>query len=199
MLPPSGRGPHRASSEASTTTGITTASATQPIFGTDTKGNNIAFWLQNCRWDQRHSDQAVRNDNLVRIIRLSFAEGRALLPEQAELRVMAKAAGDAKREPDRDKKIITRTALRTWWETRTVEIIQGGGAVSGGKLAGKMKEAGLPDDVIELAVDIRRSYAAISRTARYLEADPGEKLQHSGEPSTASTPNVGRCPNPMSN
>src|SRR3954452_17611418 len=37
MLPPSGRGPHRASSEASTTTGITTASATQPIFGTDTK------------------------------------------------------------------------------------------------------------------------------------------------------------------
>ena len=146
------------------------------------KGNGTSYWIQNCHWDQRHSEEAVRKDTLLRIIKLSVAEGRTLLPEQAELlltelRSLAKAAGDAKWEPDRDKKIITRAALRTWWETRTGEIVQGAGAASGGKLTAKMAEAGLPEDVIELAVELRRGYAATSRTPRYLESDDGERLQ----------------------
>jgi Cap4, dsDNA endonuclease domain len=146
------------------------------------KGNGGSYWLQNCRWDQRHSEDAVRKDNLLRIIRLSVAEGRTLLPEQAELlltelRERAKVAGHAKWEPDRDKKIIIRVALRTWWEARTYEIIQGAGEVSGGKLTAKMAEAGLPGDLIELAVDLRRGYAATSRTPRYLESGEGERLQ----------------------
>jgi hypothetical protein len=146
------------------------------------KGNGASHWIQNCHWDQRHSEDAVRKDNLLRLIQLSVAEGRTLLPEQAELlltelRRLAKAAADAKWEPDRDKKIITRTSLRGWWETRADEIVHGAGTTSGGKLTAKMTEARLPEDLIKLAVDLRRGYAARSRTPRYLETGEGERLQ----------------------
>lgn len=146
------------------------------------KGNGASFWLVNCSWDQRHSEEAVRKDNLVRLVRLGGKEGRPLLIEPAEvlldeLRAMAKAAGDAKWDPDCDKKIITREVLRAWWEERTYELIEGAAARSGGKLAAKMMDAELPDELIGLAVEMRRGYAAESRASRYLEPHDAERLQ----------------------
>lgn len=149
---------------------------------TSPKGNGADFWLENCRWDERHSEAAVRKDNFIRLIKLGYAEGRPILMEQAEvlldeLRSMAKAAGDARWDPDPHWKIITRAALRAWWESRTQELIEGASAKSGGKLAAKMEEAGLADDLIGLATEVRRDYAAESRASRYLETDDAERLR----------------------
>lgn len=146
------------------------------------KGNGVAFWLEHCYWDERHNEEAVRKDNLLRLLRLGVKEGQPLLPEAAdvlldELRHWAKTSGDAKWEPDRDKKIILRATLRDWWERRTREVAEGGAAASGSKLVTKMKDAGLPDELIALAVDMRRAYGAESRTSRYLEPEEGERLQ----------------------
>ena len=116
---------------------------------TSPKGNGASFWVDNCLWDQRHSEEAVRKDNLIRLIKLGAKEGRPrLMVEPAEvllleLRAMAKAAGDAKWDPDRDKKIILRETLRAWWQQRTYELTEGAAATSGGKLAVKMGDAGL--------------------------------------------------------
>lgn len=49
------------------------------------KGNRARFWLDNCRWDERHSEEAVRRDNIIRLIRLGHEEGRPLLLEQIEV------------------------------------------------------------------------------------------------------------------
>jgi hypothetical protein len=146
------------------------------------KGNGVNYWLKNCLWDVRHSEGAVRNDNLLRFIRLSIKEGLTLLPEPAEilldeLRALAKAAGDAKWEPDRDKKIILRETLYEWWRKRTRELIEGAATPSGGNLRKKMTDAGLPDELIELAVELRRDYAAAVRTSRYIEPEEGARLQ----------------------
>jgi hypothetical protein len=146
------------------------------------KGNGAAFWIDHCLWDVRHSESAVRKDNVLRAIKLSVAEGRAILPEQAndlldELRARAKAAGDAKWEPDRDKKIITRASLREWWERRTTELTDGTAAASGGKLAAKMRDAGITPEIVALAVDMRRDYASVARTSRYMEPEESEHLQ----------------------
>lgn len=146
------------------------------------KGNGPGFWLENCRWDERHSEAVVRRDNLVRLIKLGHMEGHPLLIEQAEvlldeLRAKAKAAGDAKWDPDRDKKIITHTALRAWWEGRVHELFEGAAAKSGGKLMAKMKDARLSDDLIGLAVEMRLDYAAETRAPRYLESDDAERLR----------------------
>jgi hypothetical protein len=146
------------------------------------KGNGAEFWLERCFWDERHDNAVVRNDNLARLIRLGMKEGRPLLPEHAEvildeLRQQVKASGDAKWEPDRDKKIVLRATLRDWWEQRAREVVEGATATSGAKLRAKMKAAGLPDELVALALDIRRGYGAESRTTRYLEPEELECLQ----------------------
>lgn len=146
------------------------------------KGNGVAYWIESCLWDERHSEESVRKDNLLRLLQLSVKEGRPLLPEPAEvlleeLRSLAKTAGKAKWEPDRDKKILTRELLRKWWERRTQELLEGALATSGGKLKLKMIEAGLPDELVNLAIEMRRDYASTARTSRYMEPEERECLQ----------------------
>lgn len=149
---------------------------------TSDKGNCTDYWIANCRWEVRHSEAAIKKDNLLRIIRLSQLDGHTLLFEHAELllgelRYRAKTAGDARGKSEWSKKIITRTMLTEWWKARTAELIDGASAPSGGKLRGKMEEATLPEDVVDLAVDMRRRYAKTSRTPKYMEAELGESLQ----------------------
>jgi hypothetical protein len=77
------------------------------------KGNGPSYWLENCFWDQRDSEEAVRIGNLMRLMRLSAKEGRHLLFEAAELlllelRTMAKTADAAKWEPEREKRLHAR-------------------------------------------------------------------------------------------
>lgn len=137
------------------------------------KGNGPDYWLSNCQWDVRSSCDSVINWNLVQLLRLSSREGQALLPDQAdvllqELRSMAKESGDAKWDEEREKKIITREYLREWWEARRQEMTEGAQIPSGGKLRRKMEDAELPDEVIGLAINMRRGYAARVRTPTYM-------------------------------
>lgn len=146
------------------------------------KGNGASYWLENCLWDERHSAESVRKNNLLQLLCLSVKEGRPLLPEPAEVLLeglcsLAKVAGKAKWEPDRDKKIITREQLRTWWERCMQELLEGAAAMSGGKLKEKMIEAGLPDELVSLAIEMRRDYASAARTSRYMEPEERERLQ----------------------
>jgi hypothetical protein len=147
------------------------------------KGNDVAYWLENCLWDERHSEEVVRQGNLMRLFQLSCKEGQPVLPEPAEgflvdLRSLAKAAGAAKWAPDRNSKIITREALREWWDQRKRELAEGAAAPFGEKLQQKMIEAGLPDDLVGLALELRREYGALARTPRYMELEEEERLQN---------------------
>lgn len=146
------------------------------------KGNDVLFWIVNCIWDVRSDQSNIANANLLKLIELSAQEGHCLLPEQAhvllaELREWAKSAGEARWIPDRDKKIITRTALCEWWNQRTGEIHEGATAPGGGKLSTKLNEIGAGSEMIALAVDIRRTYAALMRTTRYMAEDETAALQ----------------------
>lgn len=146
------------------------------------KRNGTGYWIENCYWDVRHSEDAARNANLLRLMKLSIQEGQPLLPELAEvlmdeLRAWVKEAAVAKWVPDRDKKIITRETLRAWWERRAAELVEGAAAPSGGKLRKKMVEAGLPDEVVGLAIDMRREYARVARMSHYMEPEEGARLQ----------------------
>lgn len=146
------------------------------------KGNDAQFWIDNCVWDVRNDHANITNANLLKLIELSAQEGQCLLPEQAqvllaELRDWAKSAGEARWIPDRDKKIITRTAICDWWNRRTGEIRDGATAPGGGKLSTKVNEIGAGSETIALAVDIRRTYAALMRTTRYMAEDETSALQ----------------------
>lgn len=144
------------------------------------KGNDCTFWLDCCYWDERHDEEAIRNSNSLRVFQISSAQSNTLLPDAIDsllddMRVWVKEAGAAKWEPDRDKKIITRNKLTEWWDQHVSELTSAGGA-SGRKLVRKMKAAHLPQDVIDLAVDLRRRYARSLRTPRYADDDNTEEL-----------------------
>jgi hypothetical protein len=50
-------------------------------------------------------------------------------------------------------------------------------AASGGKLRSKMRAAVLGEDQVLMAVELRREYAKIVRTSRYMESDFAQRLQ----------------------
>jgi len=144
------------------------------------KGNDCVFWLENCYWDERHDEESIRTHNRFHVYQISSAQANTLLQDAIDsllddMRGWVKGAGAASWEPDRDKKIITRDQLTTWWDQRIAELTSAGGA-SGGKLVRKMKAAHLPQDVTSLAVDLRRRYAKSLRTPRYADDENTEDL-----------------------
>ncbi len=146
------------------------------------KGRDSAFWAANFLWDQRESKKAVEAENLIRLMRFAHQEGQSILVEPAEvvlleLRAKAKAAAGARWLPDPSKKIITRAELHNWWKARITEIVDGVSTRSGGKLAMKMAEAGLPSEMSALAAELRRDYASEARAPRYLDTSDVAQLQ----------------------
>lgn len=146
------------------------------------KGNDCQYWVDNCRWEVGNDLVAASNDNLRRLFALSALAGQALLGEQLgvlldELRSWAKAAGDAKWVPDKAKKIILRSEVLNWWSGRLAALAEARGASAGGQLSAKMKAAKLSEDMVSLAVELRRDYSAEVRAPRYMEVDRIHQLQ----------------------
>ena len=144
------------------------------------KGNDCVYWLENCHWDVRNDEESVRCQNVLRVYKISCARGSPMLHDSIvslldEMRLWAMKAGSAPWVPDRAKKIIPRNELCQWWDKRANEILSASHS-SGGNLVRKMKEASLPQDVINSALDLRRKYTRSLRTPRYADDDITEDL-----------------------
>lgn len=153
-----------------------------PIFKSG-KGNGPDFWIKFCYWDVRHSLDSVRNSNVVDLNALIAEEGMTMLPEQVdalldEMRLKVKTASETRWEQDKDNKIIKRNEFREWFDRRVSEIQEGISGISGDKLRNKMEAARIPDDLIKNAISLRRYYAKVIRTSRYMEPRGYEKLQY---------------------
>ena len=146
------------------------------------KGNNIDYWLEHCLWDVRYNEKTISDGNIVRILKLAASHGVPILPEHAEaieneLCWRAHNAGRAFWIPDKEKKIVGRDQLLSWWTQRLDSIASGGSNVSGSKLREKMGEAGLSDDQIRMALELRREYAQMARTTHYMSEPDFQRLQ----------------------
>ena len=64
-----------------------------------------------------------------------------------------------------------------WWNGRLVSITDGASFISGGKLREKMDDAKLSDDQIRMALELRRDYALLVRTPRYMSENDAAGLQ----------------------
>lgn len=146
------------------------------------RGHGTDYWLDNCLWDARHDELAVKAQNKLRLFELMQAAGRPLLSEHLdllleELRKHVKAAGDAKWKPDREQKILTREAFLLLWDKCLAKLKDGATQPSGGKLAEKMNDASLIGTVAAMALDMRLDYARAVRTSRYMQPDEAGQLQ----------------------
>jgi hypothetical protein len=146
------------------------------------KGNGPTYWVNNCLWDVRESQASIADKNLIAIHQLSKKLGSPTFLEPLsalldELRKKVKDAGAAKWEPDRELKVFYRTPTMEWLKQSLSQIDSSTQGASGGKLQEKMSAAGLPQDLIRLAADMRRRYSEEVRSPRYMEADNVELLQ----------------------
>lgn len=137
------------------------------------KGNDATFWLNNCVWEVRHDPKALTNAILLRIMQLSVSGGYPLLPDQGlllleELRAKVKKASDALWDPDPKVKMFVRGEMLAWWKKRIAELHSGATTQSSGKLREKMQDAGIDETQIRLAIELRREYASIVRTRKYM-------------------------------
>ncbi len=145
------------------------------------KGNGCAYWLDNCEWEIRYDLASLRASNATHLLKISMTAGHPLLFEQLdnlldELRLMAKESGAAKWIPDKAKKIVTRAEILAWWTERLNDLVAQSSAQAGTKLTEKLEAVSLPDDVVALAIDLRRGYAAATRASRYMESGEGVQL-----------------------
>ena len=146
------------------------------------RNNGTGYWLENCLWDARHDEKAVKTANTMRLFELTQAAGHPLLSEHLailldELRGLVKAAGDAKWKPDKTKKFLTREGFLSWWADRLAKLKNDASQSSGEKLTGKMNDASITGTVVAMALDMRLDYARSVRTARYMEPEEAEQLQ----------------------
>jgi hypothetical protein len=146
------------------------------------RGHGTGYWLDNCLWDPRHDEAAVKTHNRMRLFEIMQAAGRPLLIEHVdilldELRKLAKTAGDAKWKPNKAKKILTREAFLTLWDACLAKLKDDAVQPSGGKLTEKMHDALLTGTVVAMALDMRIDYARSVRTSRYMQPDEARQLQ----------------------
>ncbi|WP_133030847.1 dsDNA nuclease domain-containing protein [Sphingomonas sp. PP-CE-1G-424] len=146
------------------------------------RGNGTGYWLDNCQWDARHDEAAVKTHNRMRLFEIMQAAGKPLLLEHMdilldELRKLVKTAGDAKWKPDKAKKILIRKAFLAMWDACLAKLKDDAAQPSGGKLVEKMSDAYLTGTVVAMAVDMRLDYARSVRTSRYMQPDEAGQLQ----------------------
>jgi hypothetical protein len=133
-------------------------------------------------WEVRSDEGAIARNNLLALVSIAHRENRPIFVDHGqilleELRGWAKEAAAARWEPDRDRKIVLRSTLRAWWERRTTEILTGAATLSGDKLREKLAAAGGTEELISMAVELRRVYADSVRTPRYMAEADKQRLQ----------------------
>lgn len=142
------------------------------------KGNGAGYWVSNCSWSAGLDEGGMCLKNTVNLLKLSKQLGFSIVIDHAELllcelRRMVKEASAFKWVPDKAKKIFHREKVLTWLVQKLDEIRHGSSAPAGGKLRGKMNAVVLPEDVIGLALELRRHYSEVSRTQKY-QSDEGQ-------------------------
>ena len=138
------------------------------------KGNTTDFWVDNTKWDARHDLDAVRNDNLLCIRKISENIGEYLAGDQIDelyAKLLAKAESAAKAEWDQgaDKKKICRAEFISWFNQLIQKAAHPGQEKAGTNLTRKMELAGLQHE-IETAARLRRRYRESILQPRYLSS-----------------------------
>jgi hypothetical protein len=137
-------------------------------------GHGVEFWLRNATWDERHSDDAVKNANLIKLRRILEREGHFLAYDQIDdiynqLVWRVWQAGMADYRTDPQGKRLRRGDVIAWLQ-RTASALQHPARRLGGKrVREKMEAAELLPDAIEAALIDRRFYRREVLKPKYLK------------------------------
>lgn len=134
-------------------------------------GHDILYWLENALWEVRHSESAVRADNLLGVSSVVHLSGEYLAPDQIEdlyerVRKIAYDAALAKWSVDADSKRVRRFDFAT--RVRKLVMDANHPSLRRNKLRDKLVAANVPLDVIDGAQRHRQAYRAERLQPRYV-------------------------------
>lgn len=138
-------------------------------------GNDCQFWLDNALWEIRHSDEDVKNANIVKLIRALNGMDIFLAVDQVEelySRIMKKVWDasllDAMVKPL--GKRLKKADFHTWLIAAVSEINMPS-AGADGLMRGKLEKASLAPDIVRSALEQRRYYREEVLSPKYLPLD----------------------------
>lgn len=142
------------------------------------KANGIVYWVERTIWIVKGDQQAVSQDNLLRINALAYDFGFQVAPDQLEaiygdLLGLVRAAAEA--PPGNAKQRITRDSFRAHLMDAVRRHSLGPEARPG--LGGKLKEAGFPQSVVVNAVDLRMKYRQEVLTPKYFTSEDRDRFE----------------------
>jgi len=142
---------------------------------TSKNGNGCKFWLDNMVWEVRHSDDAVKNANIVKLSRALNGMDVFLAVDQVEelyswivKKVWDASLLDARVNPI--GKRIKGTDFHTWI-IEAVNQINLPSAGAEGLVQRKLEKASLAPDVVRSALEQRRYYREEVLSPKYLPLD----------------------------
>ncbi len=144
-------------------------------------GMDCRAWLEATRWHVAESCDAVENANTLELDRYLCQRGFVLLPEQREehykrLLHLVHEAAAARWDTAPGSKKITRAAFEAWADRTARDFALPSTGEAGGRLARKMKRAGLTKEVILLAEEFRLAYRKRSLEEDFVAPSPYQRL-----------------------
>jgi hypothetical protein len=145
-------------------------------------GNDWRYWIGRVKWDVRHSEEAVRNGNFVRLEDVLRGRRAYLAPDQRQViyeRLVRRAmdAATARRVRSPEAKCVEREELATFLGEAIREAQRAGAVDTDPPLERKMREAGLSEPTILHAKEVRRRYSSIRRRNAYYSPSERERIE----------------------
>ena len=145
------------------------------------RGNTCRYWALNTVLDVRHSEDSVRNSNLLKLRRLVEKADEFLAQDQEEAlytRLLSKVgeagAADPKRDPDRKK--LRRPETKAWFDKVLCEAAHPAEGRTGTALERKMIQASIASDAVATANEERRRYRADLLRPKYLDRSDRQRM-----------------------
>ncbi len=145
-------------------------------------GGGAEFWVRNVVWDVRESTIAVEHSNLLALDAYVARQGYGLAPDQRaelyeKLLIRARDAAEAPFDPDPTRKNLARLGLLDYLQREILAAQHPSVAVDGTALRGRLTDAGLGEETIESAWDLRRRYRMPALTSPYLHLEDRDRVE----------------------
>jgi hypothetical protein len=150
-------------------------------FTSDNK-HDYSFWAANALWEEKHSEEAVKNKALLKIRAILEAKGTFLAGDQiAEVydRLLRKVWDAARVDyrVDATAKRLKKSDMESWFGKIVNEISYPASSGAGTKMQEKMEAATLPEDTIKAAHEERRHYREEVLRPQYLSVTDSRLIE----------------------
>jgi hypothetical protein len=142
-------------------------------------GHGSSYWADRAQWEVIHSEDSIKNQNLLALSKIIEEHGEYLANDQLEelyTKILAKVK-DAALANTHSQKKIPKKIFSEWLEEAIYSALHPASAGCGKTLRIKLENACIPDDSIKTALEQRRRYRTESLSPKYLDIGTQKNIE----------------------